>query len=216
MTRDVQNIRVESYDPQSFLMGDWRDLQAMEINAYGSGGFSKEEASALLFGDDLARYIQARKDPQSEVGRSLPDGLQVYQPHLIVAYRGEQFVGSLAAAMTVSGDPIKRALKRRFVPSRNYLWIKSLAVAEDERANGLAARMGSCLVRQMGNRIQNPVVAYVFPGNTPALTHKLLQCSFAEVGATRTSIIPGGEEHTMVRLESKRLAYAAAALGIAS
>lgn len=188
----------------------------MEIGAYGSGGFSEEEASALLFGDDLARYIQARKNPQAEVGVSLPSGLQVYEPQLIVARRGDQFVGSLAAAMTVSGRPVERPLKRRFVPSCNYVWVKSLAVAEDERESGIAARMGSCLVREMGNKIQNPVAVYLFPDKTPALTHKLLQCSFAEVERSRTAIIPGGEEHDIVRLESKRLAFAAAALRVAS
>lgn len=212
----MSDIQVELCDVRSLVNDDWAELQAMEMRAYTTGGFSPEEANALLFGDDLKRYVRSRSNPQSEVGVSLPGGLQVYEPRLVLARQGERFVGSLATAITVSGRPIERGIKRHLMPSRNYLWVKSLAVAEDQRRGGVAARMGSCLVRDLSGRLRNPVVAYVYPEKTPEVAATLREHSFVEAGSIRAEIIPGGEEHTLLRFESPRLACAAAMLGIVS
>ncbi len=212
----MSDITVELCDVNSFLIDDWAALQAMEIGAYTSGGFSPEEANALLYGDDYPRYINVRKNPQTEVGVSLPDRLQVYEPRLIVASRNRRPVGSLAVATTVSGNPFMRPLKRRFSPDHNYIWIKSLAVASEERGNAVAAKMGTCLFRHMRGKLQNPVVAYVYPERTPGVSRYLLEHSFDVTNVGRVPIIEGGEELMLQRFKSPRLADAAVALGIVS
>ncbi len=136
---------------------------------------TEEQITAMLGNGTFARYVESRIDPNSEVGKTFNDDQSYWAPRVAIAFRrddpNQKPIGYAYAAGNVSGSrKIVRAAKH-IMPSKNYLWMREIAVDPDHQRRGIAKELGRTLLRDaMPFRA---VSTYIWPGETPGLQHAL-------------------------------------------
>jgi GNAT superfamily N-acetyltransferase len=166
---NVSGLNFEMGPPDAFGRWEWMDILKLEREAFGAALPERSSAEIdHMLGvikvdpDDATsptRYLPSRLDPglDVETGEQKPRQ-QFSAPLVLVALDRDTPVGYMYSANNTSGNFLVASLKA-FTASRNYIWVRELAVSPLHQGRGLAKVMGSVSLG-MRNQAQ-PVAAYV-------------------------------------------------------
>lgn len=188
---------------EEMRQADWVAIQALARVAIRSAippeVRSDDEVDAYVGSNDLARYIEARVDPQSEVGgvvwpydgKQLSPNQELRNPRMVLAYKDSTLVGFATGADNVwAEDEAARRAKWRYPLVVRTKWFKlqEVIIAPEHQGKGLGPIIGRRLLK--GINPLRPVSTFIYPDELPHAQLPLTKAGFTPPDAeiTRTHV----------------------------
>jgi len=155
-------MHLEVVDANTISDERWIEAQLLQRDSFSSTleGRSEEDIAQLVSLHDPFKYIASHRDPNVEVGGRFSGNQEYNRPRVVIAKDGEDLIGFAYSSDNISGTPMQRAVKRHLV-SKNYLWLREIAVHPEYHRQGVARKMGKLILEDAD--IKQPVAAYIWP-----------------------------------------------------
>lgn len=184
---------VRLYRPAQLDSIDWRQLQAIERDAYTSTlDRAQAEIDNLVEWHDLAHFIMSHLDPNTEVGKRYNSNQSYTHPRVAVATEYRQPVGFAYSSHNASGATERDRLVKRLTIAKNYLWLREIIVKPDHQRQGVAKQLGRTLLKDA--MLFQPVAAYVWPEEIDFLQGMLEGLGFAATGEQQVKVFGEGSQ----------------------
>lgn len=196
---------VKLYDPRDLDEEDWRQLQTIARDAYGSTlDRTQDEIDVLVEWNDPSRYFRSHRDPNYEVGHHFNAAQLFSHQRVAIVTDLNEPVGFAYSAHNVSGESESVRARKQWSIVKNYLWLREVVVTPQHQLQrqGIATRMGRRLLR---NAVPlQPVSAYIWPDEIPFLQDRLESLGFVATGEQEVNLY-GDDRETVrqVRMQAK-------------
>lgn len=187
---------VKLYNPSQLDRDEWRQLQALQRDAFASViDRTQDDIDYLVQWEDPNRFYDAHIDPNLEVGKRFNPDQSYTHPRVAVATEYEEPIAFAYTAHNVSGSsPLERFVKKISVV-KNYLWLREFAVKPNLQRQGIAKKLGQVLLKDALER--QPVAAYIWPEEIEFLPEVLKKLGFAPTAERQIHLF--GEDKSTVK-----------------
>jgi len=188
---------VKLYRPSELDRHEWRQLQSIERDAFGSAlDRTQDEIDTLVEWNDPGRFYTSHQDPNTEVGRRYNPDQSYAKPRVAVATEDSEPIGFAYSAHNVSGSSEQIRLAKRLSIVKNHLWLREIVVKPDHQRQGVAKDLGRTLLKDaIGFQ---PVAGYIWPDEDPGFLQSTLEkLGFSSTGERQVQVF--GENSDPVR-----------------
>lgn len=190
---ELDGISFDVLPPNEVEDEEYAALREIEEAAFRHAVPDLGQAEVDYYLHDLEDYTATRRDPQLliEEGRLNPNQ-QYDRPYIAIAYADEAPIGYAHGANNVSGKSAEIRKAKSLISSKNYHWLRIIAVEPEFQGRGIAHKLAQLFLEKAGPG--QPATAYTWPELVPRMSELLERWDFEPTNADDPQVVyPFGE-----------------------